>query len=254
MSGQTQPTATPEAFADLEPGERTLARNLALASRILSAGGHDDLNQGQVSARLPGREDFLIKAAVVGFNEARPEDMVRAHIDGEQPVPAIAPPELPLHQAVYMTRPDVNAIVHSHAPHTLVFGATSLNLRAISHDGAFFEGRVPRFTDTSNTVLDLDTGNAIANALGDNPALFLQNHGGLVVGHTLREATVFAQLLERAAQLQLLAESAGSPYTSANDHDIDEKRSFVYSATAVKSYWQYGVRRIHAEQPETREW
>jgi L-fuculose-phosphate aldolase len=77
--------------------ESRLAVNLALASRMLSNGGHDDLNQGQVSARLPGIDLFLIKSATRGFNEARPEDMILAFVDSAKTVAPVAPPELPLH-------------------------------------------------------------------------------------------------------------------------------------------------------------
>src|SRR5207253_240791 len=106
------------------------------------------------------------------------------------PVHPMAPPEIPLHQAIYQARPDVNSIVHSHAPYTLVFGATGLTPRAVSHEGACFVGRVRRFDLTSNTVLDITTGRAVAAALGVAPAVLLQNHGGVVVGKSLREAVV----------------------------------------------------------------
>lgn len=231
-----------------------LAGSLALASRILSTGGHDDMNQGQVSARSPGAAEFVIKGALCGFDEAEPADMLLASVDAEAAVDPMAPPELPLHQAVYAARPDVNAIVHSHAPYTLVFGATDLEIRPISHDGAFFAGRLPRFTATSNTVLDLDTGEQIAATLGTAPAALLQNHGGLIVGRSVREATILSLLLERAARLQLIAERSGAAYAWASEGDVEGKRDFIYSGTSIKAYWDYCVRGVRARQPETRAW
>jgi L-fuculose-phosphate aldolase len=234
--------------------EARLAVNLALASRMLSRDGHDDLNQGQASARLPGAERFLIKGALVGFNEARPGDMVWAWIDPARPVAPLAPPELPLHQAIYAARPDVNAIVHSHAPHTLVFGATDWDVRPVSHDGACFAGRVPRFTATSHTVLDMEIARAVALALGSNPAVFLRNHGSVVVGRSLREAAVLAQVLERACRLQLLAEASGAAYAVSTDDDVSRKRDYIYSDTAVKSYWDYCVRLVKQTWKEVESW
>jgi L-fuculose-phosphate aldolase len=247
-------TQTQTISAELSKAEEKLAINLALASRILSDGGHDDLNQGQVSARQPGSQRFLIKGALTGFNEATPADMILADIDGAVTADALAPPELPLHQAVYEARPDVNAIVHSHAPYSLIFGATAWEIRPISHDGAYFVGRLPRFSATSNTVLDLETGRAIAAVLGDAPAALLQNHGGLLVGKSIREAAILALLLERAARLQILAEGSGAVYASASEIDVERKRGFVYSSTAIKAYWDYCVRRIQIDQPETVAW
>lgn len=234
--------------------ETRLAVNLAFASRMLSRDGHDDLNQGQVSARLPGQDRFLIKSALCGFNEARPSDMVFAAVNAAVAPDRLAPPELPLHQALYAARPDVNAVIHSHAPYTLVFGATDWNIQPISHDGSFFRGRVPRFRATSNTVLDIETGRSIADVLGDNPAVFLQNHGSVVVGRSLREAAVLAQVLERACRLQILAASTGATYHVSSEDDVAKKREFIYSDTAVKSYWDYCVRLVKQMWKETESW
>jgi L-fuculose-phosphate aldolase len=243
-AGETPPTNA----------EARLAVNLALASRMLSRDGHDDLNQGQVSARLPGSARFLIKNALCGFNEARPGDMVFASVDPDQPAAPLAPPELPLHQAIYAARPDVNAVVHSHAPYTLVFGATDWDVRPISHDGACFQGRLPRFTATTNTVLDIDTGRAVARALGDCPAALLRNHGSVVVGKSLREAAVLAQVLERACRIQIIAEGTGAAYHVSAAEDVHRKVDYIYSDTAVKAYWDYCVRLVKQLWSEAGTW
>ncbi|GLW34244.1 class II aldolase/adducin family protein [Actinoplanes regularis] len=238
----------------LSPAERRLVLQVAIGARMLSLDGHDDFNQGQISARMPGRDEFFIKGALVGFDEAAPEDVVRCSVDHARPAPALAPPELPLHQAIYQARPDVNGIVHSHAPYTLLFGATDLPMRPISHDGAYFRDRIGLFTETSNTVLDIGTGEHIAKDLGDHPAVLLRNHGGVVVGKSVRHAAVFAQVLERACRLQLTAEGTGVPYHWSSDVDVAAKHDFIYADLSVRSYWDYAVRRVGRHWPETREW
>lgn len=234
------------------PAEAKLVTALALGSRILSASGHDDFNQGQISGRLPHREHFFIKQALCGFDEASPASFITCAIG--QDGPPLAPPELPLHQAVFAARPDVTCIVHSHAPQTLAFGALDLELRPISHDGAVFTGRLPRFTDTSNTVLDLATGEAIAAVLRDAPAVLLRNHGGVIVGQSVREAVIRAQLLERACLLQLLTSSAGQRAHYSSAADVAAKRDFIYSSPAVKTYWEHQVRALRRRAPETAGW
>jgi len=238
----------------LTPAELQLHRNLAVASRILSINGHDDFHQGQVSARAPGAAEFWIKRSMIGFDEACPDDMVLGHVDPAQPVHRDAPPELPLHQAVYAARPDVGAIVHSHAPHTLVFGATELELRPLSHDGACFQGRLGRFDETSQTILSIDVGAAVARALGDGMAVLLKNHGGLIIGSSLRQAVVLAIVLERACQLQLLAESTGKPYAASSVADVEGKQDYIYSGVSLKSYWDHAVRRARRVHAEVATW
>jgi L-fuculose-phosphate aldolase len=233
---------------------RRLAAQLAVGARMLSLDGHDDFNQGQISARMPGSATFSIKNALCGFDEATPDRVVAASIDPADPVDPLAPPELPLHQAIYRARPDVNGIVHSHAPHTLVFGATDLALHPVSHEGAYFQDRLGLFTATSNTVLDQSTGEAIADSLADGNGVLLRNHGGVVVGRSVRHAAVFAQVLERACRLQLLAEQSGQPYTWSSDKDVQLKRDYIYADLSVRSYWDYAVRRVARHSPEVRDW
>lgn len=245
---------TQQTPATLPPLARRLRAHVAVAARSLSLGGHDDFNQGQVSARVPGADYMLIKGALKGFDECVPDDVIVAPFDPAAPAPALAPPELALHQAVYRARPDVNAIVHSHAPHTLVFGATDLALRAVSHEGAYFEGRLPRFTLTSNTILDIATGEQVADALGDNPAALLRNHGGVIVGKSIRHATVHAHTLERACRLQLMAERIPGGYHSSSLEDVDGKRAFIYADLSVRSYWDHAVGRVNRRWPEAADW
>lgn len=244
-SDETQP---------LNPAERRLVHQVAIGARMLSLDGHDDFNQGQISARTPGRDDFFIKGALVGFDEATPKDVVRCSVDHTLPAPPLAPPELPLHQAIYRARPDVNGIVHSHAPFTLLFGATDLPMRPVSHDGAYFRDRLGLFTQTSNTVLDIETGDDIAKHLGEHPAVLLRNHGGVVVGKSVRHASVFAQVLERACRLQLTAESTGVPYTWSTEQDVAAKQDFIYADLSVRSYWDYAARRVGRHWPEIADW
>jgi L-fuculose-phosphate aldolase len=238
----------------LSPAEQRLAIQIAIGSRSLSLGGHDDFNQGQVSARLPGSQDFLIKAATVGFDECSPHDVLRAQVDPDAERHPRLPPELVLHQAIYAARPDVNSIVHSHAPNTLAFGATDLTIRAVSHDGAMFEGRTPRFTMTSNTIVELKVAEAVADALGAAPAALLRNHGGLAVGRSIRHAVVFAHLLERAAMLQLLVERVPGGYHSSDLADIAAKREFNFSDLSLRSYWDHCVGQVRRRWPEVAEW
>jgi L-fuculose-phosphate aldolase len=236
------------------PATRRLGIQLAQGARMLSLDGHDDFNQGQISARLPGSDTFIIKNALVGFDESTPDTVVEASTDPNVAPSPLAPPELPLHQAIYRARPDVNGIVHSHAPHTLVFGTTDMDLRPLSHDGACFAGSAGMFTTTSNTVLDIETGEQIADALGVGNVVFLRNHGGVVVGKSVRHAAIFAQVLERACRLQLLAEGAGVRYAWSSELDVKLKQDFIYADLSVRSYWDYAVRRVARQWPDAGHW
>jgi L-fuculose-phosphate aldolase len=148
----------------------------------------------------------------------------------------------------------VNAIVHSHAPYTLVFGATDVEMRAVSHDGAWFEGRLGRFTATSDTITDAATAESVAKALGDDPALLLRNHGGVIVGSSIRHVVVGALTLERACRLQLMCEHVPSGYHTPTAGDVAGKLGSVYGDAAVRPYRDHCVHQVARRWPETAGW
>ena len=249
--GVRHAAAAPQAPAH---GAALMSRQLAVASRILSVNGHDDFNQGQVSARAKGAGKFYIKNAMRGFDDAGPQDMVLCPVRAGLPVPPDAPPETPLHQAIYAARPDVGAVIHSHAEHATVFGATDLALEPISHEGAFFKDRIARFDETSHTILEHEVADAVARALADHCALLLCNHGLVVVGPTLRQTVVMACMLERACRLQLLAQSIRRDYQVTRDDEVQKKREYIYSDVAFRNYWNHAAQAAARAFPELRTW
>ena len=50
-----------------------------------------------------------------------------------------------IHAEIYRARPDVNAVVHSHAPSVLPFGVTGTPLKPVSHMAGFLVRAVPVF-------------------------------------------------------------------------------------------------------------
>lgn len=235
-------------------GHALQRRQLALASRILSSHGHDDFNQGQVSSRLKGSDGLVIKKAMSGFMCAEPTDMIACAVDPAEPAPAEAPPELPLHQAIYRARPEIGAIVHTHPENALVFGATDYEIEAISHEGSFFLGGIPRFTESSQTILNYNMGVQVAKCLGENSALFLCNHGIVLAAKTIRQATVLAIMLERACRIQLLAKATTTQYRTSSAHELSDKKEYIYSDVALKSYWDTSVANLYQRFPDVKEW
>jgi L-fuculose-phosphate aldolase len=231
-----------------------LAGQAAVGARALSLGGHDDYNQGQISCRRPGSAEFLIKGALTGFDEARPEEFVTGQLDPEHERDRLAPPEIPLHQAIYAARADVNCVVHSHAPAGLVFGALDEEIVALSHEGALLGGETRRFLLTSNTVLDIAVGREIASCLGSGLAVLLVNHGSVVVGRSVRHAVIFALMLERACRLQLTALSTGREFTTSSAEDIEAKREFIFADLSIRAYWEHTRRRVLHQFPEATDW
>jgi L-fuculose-phosphate aldolase len=70
----------------------------------------------------------------------------------------------------------------------------------------------------------------------------MKNHGIAVVGASVREATLYAVYLEKAARIQLLAMAAGEPTWSSGE-EARIKFDQVYPPHRLESMWDYFVRR-----------
>ncbi len=108
-------------------------------------------------------------------------------------------------------RPEVNCVVHTHPPHAVAFGSMNRPLLPVSHEGSLFADGLPIFSETTDLIVTRERGEALARTLGQTRAALLQNHGLVTVGGSIAEAVMTAVILEKACQVQLLADAAGGP-------------------------------------------
>ena len=111
-----------------------------------------------------------------------------------------------MHTAVYRARPDVEAVIHAHAPYATMLVMSGLPFLPISTEAAFL-GDVPRVPFIMPGTQEL--ADAVTAALGPGPAVLLQNHGILIAATSLRRAADLAEVLERTSQLILGCHAAG---------------------------------------------
>ena len=113
-----------------------------------------------------------------------------------------------MHLAIYRTRPDCNAILHTH-PRRLL--ALSLRLAGRQEDFLrlpLFEAEVWRAKLGFAPALSPGTtelADAVALAASSKDAVWMAGHGLCCLGRTLAEALCLAEELEHLAALQILA-------------------------------------------------
>jgi len=215
------------------------------AARVLSAHGHDDFNQGQISVRdqQSDRNRILIGRASTSFHSMRSSDIISVRVDAPA-VPISCPAEFCMHAALYKSRSDVNSIVHTHSLALVAFGATDLPLESYSHEGAIFSGKIPRFIETSQTVTSTEQAERVAAALGDSDVVLLRNHGVVVVGSSIKAAVVRLIILERAVRINLAMRLLDTSMGKSSDEDDEAKRRFNFDEFAIESYWRSLVRDV----------
>jgi len=160
---------------------------------------------GNLSARLPGREEIVIKPSGVGFAECSRDNLQRVGMDGAVAPSAFRPSQdLGFHLAIYRLRPDVAAIVHCHSPWATGFASAGRPLPCLTVQAREKVGAVPLIP------LAPDGGPQTAAEIGAvfrNPeirAALLASHGTVGVGASLTEACHRVEILEETAHVAFL--------------------------------------------------
>jgi ribulose-5-phosphate 4-epimerase/fuculose-1-phosphate aldolase len=226
--------------------ERRLKRDLAVSCRVLAANGHGDNVYGHVTARLPGWDRCWMKPAWLGLEEVREEDLILIDLDGRVlEGERERHSEYPIHTEIMRARPDVRSVVHTHPKFSIAFASRGGSLRPISHEASYFwPPDVPVLDAFTELVRTPEQGRAVAAALGGGRALFLRNHGIAVAGADVAEACVGALALERAAEIQLLAESGGGTPRHTPADEALRKREQIWRPGAARQAFEYHARRL----------
>jgi L-fuculose-phosphate aldolase len=230
-----------EMDADLPLLEGSTPELLAACCRILAKENHESGLAGQVTARADKPGTWWTLQFGYGFEEATAQRMVLVDEDlkplrGGRPNPGTR-----FHIWIYRNRPDIHAIVHTHAPHASALAATGKPLKTIHMDSAMLHGTAHLPEWPGVPVAD-DEGRIISGALGDAKTILLANHGLLTAGASVEEATYLAVFFERAARMQLLAMAAGG-FKEVKPELAEEARAFLLQPSIVRGTFAYWARR-----------
>jgi len=223
-----------------------LRDEVALGCRILALEDQGDFVWGHVSARDPGGQGIWMKAATRGFEEIGREEVILVSWDGDVlSGDGRRHIEYPIHTELMRARPDVNCVVHTHAPWSVAFASLEEPLRPISHEGALFvPPDVPRFMRTGSLIMDADLGAALAATIGSANAALIPHHGIVTCGADAVTGVMSAVLLERACRHNMRALAAGGPKTWSSDEEALEKRELCWPPALLRQAWDYLARRL----------
>jgi len=188
---------------------------LAAAFRIFGRLGFDLGVAGHITARhADDPELFWVNPLGRAFMRMRTTDLHLVDhrgrvVEGGQ---AINHSAFVIHAHIHQALPQVNAVAHAHSPHGVAWSSLGRLLDPINQNACvFFEDHV-LFDEYFGPVLTDQEGSKIAAALSeaDGKGAILRNHGLITVGGSVPEAAWWFIAMERAAQVQLLAESAAT--------------------------------------------
>jgi ribulose-5-phosphate 4-epimerase/fuculose-1-phosphate aldolase len=202
------------------PVDPALIDDLVTANRILADQGVLDA-YGHVSIRHPGNPNRYLVSRAMSPADVTAADIMEFDLDSN-PVDQRGRSmflERFIHGEIYKARPDVMAVIHSHSPGVIPFGITCVPLRPVFHTASFLWVGVPVFEIrdaggmTNMLVGNGDLAQALARTLADKPVALIRGHGNVVVGPSVKRATIRAVYTEVNARLQTIALGLGGSIT-----------------------------------------
>lgn len=160
---------------------------------------------GNVSART-SEGVIVITPSSIPYESMKPEQIVVVGHD-RQGVPSY---ELPMHRVIYERRPDVAAIVHTHAPFITTLSLLRRPLPPVIDEMMVHFGGTIEVADYAFTGTE-EVGENAVRALGDRPGAILANHGNVCVAKTLDRALQLAIAMEACARAYVQALQLGEP-------------------------------------------
>lgn len=195
----------------ISPEEWAVRVDLAVCYRLVAHFGWDDLILTHNSARVPGTTNqFLINPMGLMFDEITASNLIKIDVEGNQVEPSEYEPNYAgfvIHSAIYLGRPDVECVIHTHTEDVIAVSAQEEGLLPASQWALWFTGRLG-YHDYEGISLDLDERSRLQASIGDHPVLVLRNHGLLATGRNVAEAFRWTYLFERASAAQVKMQAA----------------------------------------------
>ena len=214
--------------------------------------GWSEIVFNHISLRVPGADHhYLVNPFGLGYDEITPEKLVKVDTEGqlvEDNGYRANPAGFALHGVIHANRPDVHCVAHVH---TLAVSAVVNKVQGFSHDnfyGAQLTGRIG-YHDFEGITLYPEEKPRMLASLGQNDVLALRNHGVAVCGPDVASTFMLLWIVERAAQIQTLAQSMRGDQVllpeAVRQQCVNDARRFTAAGSgAARIVFDAAVRRM----------
>jgi ribulose-5-phosphate 4-epimerase/fuculose-1-phosphate aldolase len=142
-----------------------------------------------------------------------------------------------IHGEIYKVRADVQAIIHSHSQSVIPLGLTPIKMRPVVAQAGFLPPETPVFEirdarepgGRGMQVTDTARGAALARALGKHPAALMRGHGDVVVGTSVKQATVQSAYVNINARMQMQALALSPDIVTMNEAELFTPDEFDFN-------------------------
>lgn len=182
--------------------EQKLRETLVEYGRKLVDWGLVQGTWGNVSVRLD--ENYMLTTpSGIDYARLTPEDMVKVSISNLSYEGKVKPTsEKDLHAAIYQSRPDVGAVIHTHAKYSCAFAAAHKDMPVVNEYRKFLGESIKLATYGRPGTKKLAQNTV--DALGDGAGAIMSNHGMVAVGKDIESAFEICEKIEENGRIYIL--------------------------------------------------
>ena len=222
-------------------------QEIADASRILAAKEILDAF-GHVSRRAPDQSGHFLISRSLAPAQVTPTDVVELRLDGTPVEYAHVHLFLErfIHGEIYRMRPDVQAIVHSHATAVIPFTIVqAIAVQPVCHMCGFLHGTPKPFDIAHHAgegsdllIRDSSLGMALAAHLAKASVVLMRGHGFTAVGNSVAQATYRAIYTSRNCEMQSAAMRLGQPHFLSEAEAVACERTLSGQIDRAWNLWR----------------
>lgn len=204
----------PSLKGNVSDEEWRLRCELAATYRIVAMMGWDDLVFTHISVRLPdedGEPRFLINPYGLFFEEMTASSLLKIDLNGNKVTDSAFsanPAGFIIHSAIHAHNHDAQCVLHLHSKAGIAVSAQKQGLLRLSQFAMHVYDDLA-YHDYEGVALHEEERERLVADMGDKPCLMLRNHGTLTTGGSCGIAFIRMYWLERACEVQVLAQAAG---------------------------------------------
>jgi len=184
------------------------------------------LGEGNISIRVPNKNEMVITPAGNDYLNLKSEKMVHMRIDGlildKDSEPSS---EFRLHKAIYRERPKVQCIIHTHSPFASMLAILHKSIPVIIDEmSILFGGEVP--CTNYYPAGSEEIANEVLKVMNKQNAVIIANHGVVIVGKTSEYCIKAAVIIEKMSRIYLGALKIDAVKPIPDEHQISFTKIF----------------------------
>lgn len=190
--------------------ERDIVKSVVEMSAYVFERGLVSGKAGNVSARFKGENGDIIAITptLKSLADLKEEDIILVDENGKNLTKGKPSSETGMHLAIYRQKPDIYGIAHTHSPYATGFAFSNKKIKRLEGFGEIKSEYLKDIEYFKPGSVEL--ANSAAEALKNEDAIILKNHGVIATGKTVKEAAALVEFVEEIAKTQFVTHMLNS--------------------------------------------